>query len=309
MWVHVHDNYATSRSCFRGIHICCLVSHPRSNFSVAIRSKDILRTACRLPDLESQGNQYRQSERSLWGVSSFLLQSNGSLHDVVGLPEEKAENQEELEDILAGPSATELPHLSGVFKRDSDNSEDDIKWHTSIGEGYDSGVEEENQEGGSEAEDANQAVESDAENGNQDDDNEGQERNAEGIDQQNGRAVQSYIATLDERLLAVIRDCDRIPDNRDFPWQCSQSFLKKLKLDTVKHKIEAIDASLNAVSQLDGLLKFYIIDLQVLHRDDRRRRSLESMSKSLIFLRGYYSNEIKVMFIRWDRDRHTLYTV
>ncbi|KFY25266.1 hypothetical protein V493_04728 [Pseudogymnoascus sp. VKM F-4281 (FW-2241)] len=242
--------------------------------------------------------------------------------------EENAANQEALEDILAGPSAIELPqtppsqpHPSGVSKRGSHDSEDNIERHTSTGEEYDSGVEG-NQEGESEAEGANEAGENEAENESQDNDNEAQESNdgrqsetedaseageneaenesqdndnesresndgrqseAEGADQQNRRAIQSYIATLEGTLLGVINDCDRIPDSSRFPWQCSRSFLEKLQLDTVKRKIEDIDASLDAVSQLGDLLKLYVIHIPVFHKNNRHGVHLRPNTPSNLF--------------------------
>ena len=164
-------------------------------------------------------------------------------------------------------------------ERHDDFEEDENQWKSGNGT-QDDGVEEENQEEGNGAEDAdqegndevqeeNQADDNEPENGNQGEDNEAEQRNqairndAEAVNQQDGRAAGYDFANIPE-FNEVIGFGERIPFNPSFPLQFSQTFLDWLEPHEVKFKIDAISSYSKAVSRLEGLVRFSIIDVPVL---------------------------------------------
>ncbi|KFY93622.1 hypothetical protein V500_03630 [Pseudogymnoascus sp. VKM F-4518 (FW-2643)] len=177
--------------------------------------------------------------------------------------EEHATDQEALDGrTLADPNCIELPPTPRSQLRPSGLSEDDThdsgdgegrcdieevnQWQTSSRAEYESGVEEENQEGGNKADDANQTDRRKPESGNQDDDNEADESNrgsAEDIYLQDRRAhyiammgcgpsdadrraVQSYFATMAAQPAELIEFGDSISHYSIFPFPFSRSFLE-----------------------------------------------------------------------------------
>lgn len=234
-----------------------------------------------------------------------------------GGPEEHDTNQEASKDTLATPNTAELPptlqsqprpsglsedgaHDSEDEERQSNVEEDEIERQIGNGEEDKSGVEEENQKDGNEADDTNQTDENEPENGNQEDDNEADQRNdgrqsdSESLRERDGQSVQSYIANKAAGPLKVIGFGDRISHNSIFSVPFSSSFLESFGLDEVKHRIEAIEAYSNAVSELHRLVRPHIIDVEVLGYFDIIDRRDVLMRKSLASLDGHASNEMKL---------------
>lgn len=216
-------------------------------------------------------------------ISSLAVMASGGLG-------KHATDQESLDDrTLAVPNCIELPsaprsqllpsglseddtHGSGDEEGRSDIEEVENQWQTSSRAEYESGVEEENQEGGDKSDGANQTDRRKPESGNQDDDNEAGESNkgnTEDIYLQDRRAhyiammgcrpsdaerraVQSYFATMAAQPAELIEFGDSISHYSFFPFPFSRSFLEIFTPDEVKHKIEAIEAYSNAVSELHG---------------------------------------------------------
>jgi hypothetical protein len=169
-----------------------------------------------------------------------------------GESEERATNQEALDGILPVPGHIEVPPNPHRQPHPSRLSEDGTQ---DSGEG---GNEiEENQEDENRAETENQHDEIEADGRNQ-----GTRNDTETVSQQDVQAVKTDIASMPE-FGEVIGFGDRIPNNSIFPLLFSQSYLEWFEPYKVKRKIEAISAYSKAASQLHGLVKLHIFDLQV----------------------------------------------
>ncbi|OBT61863.1 hypothetical protein VE03_08813 [Pseudogymnoascus sp. 23342-1-I1] len=106
------------------------------------------------------------------------------------------------------------------------------------------------------------------------------------------QAVQCHISKMTAELAEALRFGDSISSGSIFPMPFSRSFLEIFEPYEIKHRIEAMETYLSAVSKLNGLVRPQVIEVQILHHEDRN----DKLSKSM-----FIAQSVEVIVDHWQK--------